>query len=64
MLQDLRADVFVSERTAEALVLGVASSDGAASMIDTAIGSVRLPTDSAHYGMRELWEAAQARVEI
>ena len=41
ILQDLTSDVFVSERSADALVLGVASSDGAASMIDTAVGSVR-----------------------
>jgi hypothetical protein len=60
VLQDLRADVFVSERTAEALVLGVAASDGAASMIDTAIGSVRYPVWTAYHRMLAPLEAAQA----
>jgi len=40
VLQDVGSDVFVSMRGGESLVLGVATSDGAASMVDTAIGSV------------------------
>ena len=40
MLQDVSSDVFVSMRGAESLVMGIATSDGAASMVDTAIGSV------------------------
>ena len=40
MLQDVSSDVFVSMRGAESMVLGVATTDGAASMVDTAIGAV------------------------
>ena len=40
VLQDVGSDVFVSMHGAESLVLGVATSDGAASMVDTAIGAV------------------------
>jgi len=40
VLQDVGSDVFVSMHGAESLVLGVATTDGAASMVDTAIGLV------------------------
>ena len=42
VLQGLSSDVFVSIRGEDSLVLGVSTSDGAAAMVDTAIGSVRI----------------------